>query len=134
MNPLLSRLVATELYLQRWMIAVATGLGLAALSLSWGGKLTSTVGFIAWLTTVISFGVMLPMFSVLRERKDRSLLFVLSLPLSPRDYVRAKLFGVALCFFIFWLVMGAAAIATNAGSTLILTEPDMPFLLAMRPS
>ena len=34
---------------------------------------------------------------------------------------------------LFWVVMGAAAIATNAGSTLILTEPDLPFLLAMRP-
>lgn len=34
---------------------------------------------------------------------------------------------------LFWVVMGAAAIATNAGSTLILTDPGMPFLLAMRP-
>jgi tellurite resistance protein TehA-like permease len=34
---------------------------------------------------------------------------------------------------LFWVVMGAAAIATNAGSTLILTEPDLPFLEAMRP-
>ncbi|HET6682202.1 MAG TPA: tellurite resistance/C4-dicarboxylate transporter family protein [Gaiella sp.] len=34
---------------------------------------------------------------------------------------------------LFWVVMGAAAIATNAGSTLILTRPDLPFLLAMRP-
>jgi tellurite resistance protein TehA-like permease len=34
---------------------------------------------------------------------------------------------------LFWVVMGAAAIATNAGSTLILTEPDLPFLRAMRP-
>ncbi len=34
---------------------------------------------------------------------------------------------------LFWVVMGAAAIATNAGSTLILTQPDLPFLVAMRP-
>jgi len=34
---------------------------------------------------------------------------------------------------LFWVVMGAAAIATNAGSTLILTDPGMPFLLALRP-
>lgn len=34
---------------------------------------------------------------------------------------------------LFWVVMGAAAIATNAGSTLILTDADMPFLLALRP-
>jgi tellurite resistance protein TehA-like permease len=34
---------------------------------------------------------------------------------------------------LFWVVMGAAAIATNAGSTLILTDPGMAFLLALRP-
>ena len=32
-----------------------------------------------------------------------------------------------------WVVMGAAAISTNAGSTLILTESGMPFLDSMRP-
>jgi tellurite resistance protein TehA-like permease len=34
---------------------------------------------------------------------------------------------------LFWVVMGAAAISVNAGSTLILQQPDVPFLLAMRP-
>lgn len=34
---------------------------------------------------------------------------------------------------LFWVVMGAAAISTNAGSVLILTDPGMPFLLALRP-
>src|SRR5665213_1327723 len=34
---------------------------------------------------------------------------------------------------LLWVVMGAAAIATNAGSTLILTDSGMPFLQSMRP-
>jgi tellurite resistance protein TehA-like permease len=34
---------------------------------------------------------------------------------------------------LLWVVMGAAAISTNAGSTLILTESGMPFLNSMRP-
>ena len=34
---------------------------------------------------------------------------------------------------LLWVVMGAAAISTNAGSTLILAETGMPFLEAMRP-
>lgn len=32
---------------------------------------------------------------------------------------------------LFWVIMGAAAISTNAGSTLIMTLPDLPFLLEM---
>src|SRR5262249_36896953 len=34
---------------------------------------------------------------------------------------------------LLWVVMGAAAISTNAGSTLILTESAIPFLHSMRP-
>lgn len=34
---------------------------------------------------------------------------------------------------LLWVVMGAAAITTNAGSTLILTDSGMPFLHSMRP-
>jgi len=34
---------------------------------------------------------------------------------------------------LLWVVMGAAAIATNAGSTLILSDTHMPFLASMRP-
>ena len=34
---------------------------------------------------------------------------------------------------LLWVVMGAAAISTNAGSTLILTDSALPFLQSMRP-
>jgi tellurite resistance protein TehA-like permease len=34
---------------------------------------------------------------------------------------------------LFWVVMGAAAISTNAGSTLIANPPELAFLQAMRP-
>jgi tellurite resistance protein TehA-like permease len=34
---------------------------------------------------------------------------------------------------LLWVVMGAAAISTNAGSTLLLTDSGMPFLHTMRP-
>jgi len=34
---------------------------------------------------------------------------------------------------LLWVVMGAAAISTNAGSTLILSETALPFLQSMRP-
>jgi ABC-type transport system involved in multi-copper enzyme maturation permease subunit len=56
----------------------------------------------------------------MNERKERSLLFVLSLPLSIADYVRAKMLGLALCFFIPWVV------ATVAAVTLVLAKGDVP--------
>ena len=41
------------------------------------------------------------------ERKERTLQFVLSLPLSHGDYVRIKVVGLLLCFFIPWAVLSA---------------------------
>src|SRR5581483_3577774 len=52
------------------------------------------------------------------------------------------LFAQSIFFFDFepdditpllWVVMGAAAISTNAGSTLILSHPASPFLRSMQP-
>ncbi|HET6493509.1 MAG TPA: tellurite resistance/C4-dicarboxylate transporter family protein [Burkholderiales bacterium] len=52
------------------------------------------------------------------------------------------LFAYRIFFFAFepdditpvlWVVMGAAAISANAGSTLIVTDTGLPFLAAMRP-
>jgi tellurite resistance protein TehA-like permease len=52
------------------------------------------------------------------------------------------LFAYRLFFFdvepedlspLLWVVMGAAAISTNAGSALLLTDSGMPFLQSMRP-
>lgn len=34
---------------------------------------------------------------------------------------------------LFWVIMGAAAISTNAGSALIQSSPTLPFLTALRP-
>ena len=56
------------------------------------------IGALIWLTTIIAFGVMLAIYGVMNERKEHSLQFVLSLPLSVSDYVRAKLLGLLLCF------------------------------------
>lgn len=56
--------------------------------------------------------------------------------------VFVTLFAYRIFFFEFgpdditpllWVVMGAAAISANAGSTLLLTDSGMPFLRAMRP-
>jgi ABC-2 type transport system permease protein len=63
---------------------------------------------------------MLAIYGIMNERKEHSLLFVLSLPLSIRDYVLAKQVGLALSFAIPWLVSSAAAL------TFVLVHPDAP--------
>ncbi|MEO6276297.1 hypothetical protein [Roseateles sp.] len=111
MNLLTRKLVAKELYVYRWLLAGATAAGYAGLMSAAAGEIGFNIGFIVWLTAVIALGVMLALFGVAQERKERSLLFMLSLPLSPGDYVRAKLLGLLASFLLPWALLSAGALA-----------------------
>jgi hypothetical protein len=111
MNALTARLIAKEFHQHRGMMAGATAAGLAALPLTLTGGGGFHIAFVVWLTALIALGVMLVMFGVSAERKERARLFVLSLPLSPGDYVRIKLLGLLACFALPWAVLSAGALA-----------------------
>ncbi|MCE4554114.1 ABC transporter permease [Pelomonas cellulosilytica] len=111
MNLLTRKLVAKELHLHRWLIAGTVAAGIAGVLMSAGGELGFNVGFLVWLTAIIALGVLIAIFGVAGERKERALPFVLSLPLDPATYVRAKLLGLLLCFLLAWAPLCAAAVA-----------------------
>jgi len=119
MNALTRKLIAKELHQHRWMMAGATAAGLAALPAATTSHAAFNIAFIVWLTALIALGVMLALFGVANERKERARLFALSLPLSPADYVRAKLLGLTACFLGPWLALTAGACA------LVLVEPGI---------
>jgi ABC-2 type transport system permease protein len=121
MNIVVRKLIAKELYVNRWFILGTALSGVfSALLAGSGSKAAFNIGMLTWITTIIAFGVMLGIYGVANERKEHSLLFVLSLPISTGDYVRAKQIGLSLCFFVPWLVSSVAAVA------LILIHPDIP--------
>jgi ABC-type transport system involved in multi-copper enzyme maturation permease subunit len=124
------KLILKELFVNRWFIAsAAVGVSLAC-AIAPLGETAFNVAALTWLTIVIAFGIMIALNGVMTERKENSLQFVLSLPLSIADYVRAKLIGLFLCFFIPWAVATLAAVAL-----ILLTEkvPDglLPFTLSL---
>ncbi|MEJ0084270.1 MAG: ABC-2 transporter permease [Pseudomonadota bacterium] len=121
MNIVVRKLIAKEIYVNRWFIAGAAISGVVSVLIAGsGGKAAFNIGALTWVTTVIAFGVMLGIYGIANERKEHSLLFVLSLPLSTGDYVRAKQAGLLLTFLAPWLVSSAAAVA------LILVHADIP--------
>ena len=120
MNMLTRKLIAKEFYLNRWLIIGATGAGLAGLVIAAEGRMRFNIGMLIWLTTIIAFGVTLAMLSIASERKDRALQFVLSLPISPGDYIRTKLLALMFCFLVPWIVLTLGAMA------LILIQPNLP--------
>ena len=120
MNMLTRKLIAKDFYLNRWLIVGSTVAGVVALLIAAEGKMRFNIGMLMWLTTIVAFGVMLAMFSIGNERKERTLQFVLSLPLSHGDYVRIKVVGLLLCFLVPWTVLSAGAVV------LVTVMPNLP--------
>jgi ABC-2 type transport system permease protein len=106
---LVRRLAAKDLYLNRGMMLVALFSGIASLFIAGINRTGYSIGSVSFITTVIAYGVILAMYNVAQERKVRSFLFVLSLPLAPRDYVHAKLLGTLVTFLIPWTVLAVGA-------------------------
>lgn len=120
MSRITRKLVAKELYFHRWFMLAAALAAVLSMAVAPLSKVAFNVASITWLTTVIAFGVMLAIYGISNERKENSLHFVLSLPISPADYVRAKVFGLLLTYLVPWLVASGAALA------LIALSPEVP--------
>jgi len=121
MNPLTQKLIARELHMHRWIIGGTVIAGLAGLAaVARGGSIYFNVGFLIWLTTIVAFGVVVAMFGIASERKERVMNWVLSLPIAPGDYVRIKVLALLLCYFVVWFTLSAAAIG------LVVAQAQLP--------
>ena len=110
-NPIVGKLIGKELSLNRLFIAGATFAGLLSLVICMLGKVAFAAGAIMFLTALIAYAVVLPMFSIAGERKEKTRLFVLSLPVSRGEYIWAKVVGVSLSFLGPWTVLLIGALA-----------------------
>jgi hypothetical protein len=120
MNVLTRKLIAKELHQHGWLIGSVTAAGLLSLAAATQGKMQFNVGLLVWISTIIALGVILVLIGITSERKERSLLYVLSLPLSGGEYVRIKQAALLLCFTVSWLLLSAGALALAA------FDPDVP--------
>lgn len=102
------QLILKDLYLMRWMIGGALVAGLASLAMMPFGKVFSYVGGVSLICVLIVLNIFLVMHGVAQERKDKVLLFILSLPVSTTQYTLAKVLGNAIAFLVPWLVLTAA--------------------------
>jgi ABC-2 type transport system permease protein len=110
MSALTIQLIVKELYLNRWLMIGSVIGGVLSVYLASTSKTGFNIGALAWLTIIVAMGVVLPLYGVHQERKDRALIFALSLPLSAVDYVRMKMMALMLCFLIPWFALVTAAV------------------------
>ncbi len=120
MNVLTRKLIAKEFHMHRWLITGSTVAGIAGLVVAAEGAMRFNIGMLIWLTTIVALGLVMAMTGIANERKERALQFVLSLPLSPGDYVRIKLYALLLCFLVPWVILSAGAVV------LIRVMPNLP--------
>jgi ABC-2 type transport system permease protein len=77
-------------------------------------------GSVLLITATIALGFHPPMATVVGERKEQTLAFVMSMPITPTDYTWSKLLANLLLFFVPWAVLLAATVG------LILVRPSLP--------
>jgi ABC-type transport system involved in multi-copper enzyme maturation permease subunit len=61
----------------------------------------------------VALGVFIAMYGILVERKEKTLLFVLSLPVTPLQYAAAKVLAALIAFLIPVIVLAAVALGYN---------------------
>jgi hypothetical protein len=114
-GPIVWRLIMKDWYFSRIplaMIACAGAIWTALLYLR-----NSTIGLVAMIATIITLvflSIILPQLTVLTERKEKNLAFVMSLPISSMEYTAAKVLGNLSAFLVLWLLVAGGILGTLA--------------------
>jgi ABC-2 type transport system permease protein len=115
MNTLIvTRLILKDWYLNRALLVAAIVAGLltlAGVASAKGTPLAIVLGVIVLATILIGMGATI-MSSMVNERKQQTLPFVMSLPISYLEYTTSKLIGSLLIFSVLWVPLLVGMIAT----------------------
>src|SRR5580693_1263609 len=114
-------LILKDWQLHRVQILLSLAAGAVALAvLQLKNETAFLLGTVWFFISLIVLGSMLPVSNVINERKKQSLVFLMSLPLSPVQYATSKLVSTIGMFLVPWMAL------VVAGSTLILIRSDIP--------
>jgi ABC-2 type transport system permease protein len=123
------QLILKDLYLMRAMIAGSIIAGLIAVAMMPLGKISAYVSGVSLICVLIVLNIFLVMGGVVQEKKDKVVLFIMSLPISPAEYTMAKVLANAIAFTVPWLVLTAANIVVIGLSPI--PNGILPFWLAV---
>jgi hypothetical protein len=115
---MIRRLIRKDWHLLRGTILLYLAAGAVALGLvAWGSEPTFMAGLILIITVLIALGIHLAMATVVVERTEQTLPFVMTLPVSFQEYTVAKILANLLIFLIPWTVITAGTLAMLAVRT-----------------
>jgi ABC-type transport system involved in multi-copper enzyme maturation permease subunit len=113
---IVKRLIVKDWYLQRWTITgyLAAGV-LSILFLGTGGSGSFYAGVTVLVTALIGFSIHLTMATIVNERTEHTLPFIMTLPVSNRDYTAAKVASNLTMFLLPWSALTVAVLAVLNG-------------------
>lgn len=103
--PVIKQLVYKDWYLNRKLLAVYVGGGILSLSIISLGEWQFFMGAIMFITMLVAMGNHQLSVTMINERKEQTLAFVMSLPVSPADYAMAKFLSNMVLFFVPWSLL-----------------------------
>lgn len=116
---MVKHLILKDWYFQRRPIGAYTagallGLGIVMLGTHW----SFYAGTVLLITFMVTIGIHLAIVTVVQERTEHTLPFLMTLPISPKDYTAAKVLANLSIFLAPWLVLtgGAALILGSEGA------------------
>jgi ABC-2 type transport system permease protein len=111
------RLILKDWYLNRATLAIVAVVGVLSVgSLYLRNGLASLLGMLAALFATIFLGILMPTQTIVNERKRQNLAFMMSLPISVRQYTSAKILGNLVAFLALWLPIVIGLIGTVAST------------------
>ena len=118
---LIWKLVGKDWHFQRGLILGVLSVGAMALGLlSINGYWWFTAGGVLLVTVLISLGVAAVMNTIITERTAQTLTFMMTLPITLKEYTTAKILANLLIFLVPWSVLVASSIL------LIFVHPGLP--------
>jgi len=128
---MVSQLILKDWFFQKKLIMTCIALGLVCIYfIQAGSGLAFYMGSTLLITLVVGFGVYLIVEMVIYERKNQTLPFIMSLPVSYKEYTAAKILASLWTFLVPW--------ATLVGTTVVViatrdTIPNglIPFALLL---
>lgn len=108
---ILRQLALKDLYMMRWLLVASVAAGLLSVAVAPLGPTAFYAGSIGFICVLIILNVFVVMSGVLHEKRDKVLVFLLSLPISTTGYWMVKMATNVTTFFVPWLVLTAAGVA-----------------------
>jgi len=121
-NSIVMQLINKDWQLNKGPLTLYVILGFASLWIfTIPGDFAFTMGLIVLITIIAIIGIHMVITTVVHERKDQTLAFVMSLPVSYKEYTLAKVLSISIVAGGAWLLIFSAIIGCT---TMLESIPD----------